>query len=162
MRHSESSLVTDIRNSGSTKAFIDPVQVQAIGAFLLRYGLVFVLALWGSAKWTQAEAESIQPLVAHNPLMSWIYKLMSVQHGSELIVGAELGFATLIALRRWSPRASAAGSAGHAGIPGERYLLAGLISARTGQKMALRSLPPISTKLPLTPMLSIWSFACTR
>ena len=87
-------------------------RLQATGGFVLRYGLVFVLAFWGAAKWTKAEAEGIQPLVAHSPFMSWIYKVMSVQHGSELIGIAELVFAMLILTRRWFPKISAIGSAG--------------------------------------------------
>src|SRR5438552_3112801 len=87
-------------------------RLQTTGAFVLRYGLVFVLGFWGAAKWTKAEAEGIQPLVAHSPFMSWIYKIVSVQHGSELIGVAELLFAVLILTRRWLPKASAIGSAG--------------------------------------------------
>jgi reactive chlorine resistance protein C len=108
----ESSVMSNARNATRSTAVIRPERLQAIGAFVLRYGLVFVLALWGSAKWTQAEAESIQPLVAHSPVMSWIYRVMSVQHGSELIGLAELVFAGLILLRRWFPKASAIGSVG--------------------------------------------------
>lgn len=108
----ESSVISNARNRTGAAALVSPARAQAIGAFVLRYGLVFVLALWGSAKWTRAEAESIQPLVAHSPFMSWIYKIMSVQHGSELIGLAELVFAALIVLRRWLPKVSAIGSTG--------------------------------------------------
>ena len=109
----ESRLLSNARNTSGTKAAtLSPARLQTIGGFVLRYGLVFVLVLWGSAKWTSGEAESIQPLVAHSPIMSWIYKVMSVQHGSELIGLAELMFAALILLRRWFPKASAMGSAG--------------------------------------------------
>ena len=86
--------------------------LEKAGAFILRYGLVFVLVLWGTAKWTKAEAEGIEPLVSHSPLMSWIYRVMSVQHGSELIGVAELIFALLIVTRRWLPKISAIGSIG--------------------------------------------------
>lgn len=68
MRTSESSLVANMRGTTGTAGVISPVGLQNIGGFVLRYGLVFVLVLWGSAKWTQAEADSIQPLVAHSPL----------------------------------------------------------------------------------------------
>jgi len=83
--------------------------LEALGTFILRYGLVFVLLLWGAAKWTKPEADAIQPLVAHSPFMSWIYRIASVQHGSEFIGCIEVGLAALIVLRRWSPRASAVG-----------------------------------------------------
>jgi uncharacterized membrane protein YkgB len=69
-----------------------------------------VLLLWGAAKWTKPEAEAIQPLVAHSPIRSWIYRIASVQHGSEFIGCIEVALAVLIVLRRWFPRASAVGS----------------------------------------------------
>jgi len=98
--------------TGGLAALITPLRVQKVGAFVLRYSLVAVLVLWGTAKWTQAEAEGIQPLVAHSPLLSWIYRIMSVQHGSEFIGLIELVFAALLVLRRWSPTVSAVGSLG--------------------------------------------------
>ena len=97
---------------GERRAIVTPSRLQNAGGFVLRYGLVAILALWGSAKWTQAEAQGIQPLVAHSLFLSWIYRIMSVQHGSELIGCAELVFAALIVLRRWLPKVSALGSIG--------------------------------------------------
>src|SRR5215467_4043620 len=85
--------------------------LQHVGGFILRYGLVFVLVFWGAAKFTQAEAEGIQPLVAHSPLLSWTYHLMTVQHASDFIGVIELTLALLIAVRRWAPKLSALGSA---------------------------------------------------
>jgi reactive chlorine resistance protein C len=87
-----------------------PTVLQTVGAGILRYGLVFVLGLWGTAKWTATEAKDIQPLVAHSPFMSWIYRILSIQHGSELIGCVELLLALLILTRRWFPKISAAGS----------------------------------------------------
>ena len=72
--------------------------------------MVFVLVLWGAAKWSQGEATAIQPLVAHSPFLSWIYRIASVQHGSEFIGCIEIALAVLILFRRWSPRLSALGS----------------------------------------------------
>ena len=87
-------------------------RLQTAGVLVLRYGLVFVLILWGTAKWTKAEADGIQPLVANSPLMSWVYHAMSVQHGSEFIGCIELILALFIAVRPWFSRLSALGSAG--------------------------------------------------
>jgi len=47
-----------------------PVYLQAVGLFLLRYGLAAMILLFGLQKWTKAEAEGIQPWVSHSPLMS--------------------------------------------------------------------------------------------
>jgi reactive chlorine resistance protein C len=97
----------------STRAI---AKLGSVGLFILRYGLVFVLLLWGAAKWTKPEAEAIQPLVAHSPFLSWIYRIASVQHGSEFIGCIEVALAVLIVLRRWLPRASAVGSTASIGM----------------------------------------------
>ncbi len=100
------------RTANRTAAIVTSLRLQGVGEFILRYSLVVILVLWGTAKWTRAEAQGIQPLMAHSPFLSWIYRLMSVQHGSELIGCVELLLAILIATRRWLPALSAVGSAG--------------------------------------------------
>ncbi|MGB8522360.1 MAG: DUF417 family protein, partial [Candidatus Acidiferrales bacterium] len=54
----------------------------------------------------------IQPLVAHSPLMSWLYAVLSVQGVSNLIGAIEITIAVLLALRSVSPKASLVGSFG--------------------------------------------------
>ena len=49
------------------------LKLETLGAWITRYGLVAVLLLIGLLKFTAAEAAGIQPLVAHSPLMSWMY-----------------------------------------------------------------------------------------
>ncbi len=63
-------------------------------------------------KVTEYEAKGIQPLIAHSPLLSWGYGVWTVHHFTMIIGAVELTIATLIALRRWFPKASAFGSAG--------------------------------------------------
>jgi reactive chlorine resistance protein C len=48
--------------------------LRRVGTIILRYGLVFVLLLWGTAKWTPAEAAAVQPLIEHSPFLFWIYR----------------------------------------------------------------------------------------
>ena len=84
--------------------------VKKIGAFLLRYGLVLVLGWIGAMKFTAYEAEGIKALVATSPLMSWMYKVFSVQATSNIIGVAEITAALLIAIRPISARLSAIGS----------------------------------------------------
>lgn len=86
--------------------------LHKVGAFLLRYSLVFFLFFFGALKWTPAEANGIQPMVSHSPFFFWLYPAVGVQHGSEVIGVIELIIGTLIALRRWAPRLSAIGSLG--------------------------------------------------
>ena len=81
-----------------------------IGVGVLRYGLVLILIAFGAQKWTAAEAQGIQPWMAHSPLTFWLYHVASVQGASILIGVVELSIALTIALRRFLPIASAWGS----------------------------------------------------
>ena len=84
--------------------------VQALGAHLVRYGLVLVLAWIGAMKFTAYEANGIQPLVANSPFMSWVYHLFSTQAFANLLGIGLLAIAILIALRPVSAAAAAVGS----------------------------------------------------
>ncbi len=85
-------------------------RIKAAGEFLLRYGLVLILGWIGAMKFTAYEAEGIKPLVETSPLMSWMYKFLSIQATSNLIGVTELTAALLIAIRPVSARLSAIGS----------------------------------------------------
>ena len=85
-------------------------RLEATGIVVSRYGLVVVLLLIGVLKFTPEEAEGIQPLVAHSPLMSWMYGLLSVQGVSNVIGAIEIATAALMGLRAFSPKASFVGS----------------------------------------------------
>jgi reactive chlorine resistance protein C len=91
-------------------------RAQSVGAFVLRYSLVLFLFLFGALKWTTGEAQAIQPMVSHSPVLSWLYPLFGVQKGSEVIGMIELVIGVMIALRRWFPRVSAVGSAAACGM----------------------------------------------
>lgn len=82
----------------------------AAGLGVLRYGLVFLLLLWGSFKFFAFEANAIQPLVANSPVLAWLYPLFGVRGTSALFGVVEIGAAVAIALRPWFPRASGYGS----------------------------------------------------
>jgi uncharacterized membrane protein YkgB len=84
--------------------------VQRCGEFLIRYGLVIVLGWIGAMKFTAYEADGIKALVETSPLMSWMYKLFSIQATSNVIGVTELFAALLIAIRPLSPRLSVIGS----------------------------------------------------
>jgi uncharacterized membrane protein YkgB len=99
--------------SGSAdKGLTIPTRLEITGTLILRYGLVLTLLFFGAQKWTAAEAKGIQPLVAHSPFLSWIYQVMDIQTGSELIGIVELAIGLLIAIRHWSPTLCAVGSTG--------------------------------------------------
>ena len=85
--------------------------VAIAGRLLVRYGLVVVIAWIGALKYGTYEAAAIQPLIAHSPLLSWLYHIFSVRALAAVLGTAEIIAALLIALRPAWPRASAAGSA---------------------------------------------------
>ena len=60
-------------------------RLKWIGMHIARYGLVIVLLWIGGMKFTAYEAEGIRPLVANSPLMSWVYRVMSVGGFSSLL-----------------------------------------------------------------------------
>ncbi len=95
-----------MENSGEAKS-----QIETAANLLIRYGLVLVIGWIGAMKFTSYEAHGIQPLVAHSPLLGWMYKLLSVQAFSNLLGIVEIAIAALIALRPLSAKLSAIGSA---------------------------------------------------
>lgn len=87
-------------------------RIQAVAFNILRYGLILVIAWIAAMKGTNYEAKGIQPLIAHSPFLSWGYSIWTVRQFTAGIGVVELIIATLIALRHWSPKACAIGSAG--------------------------------------------------
>ncbi len=90
---------------------INRIDFQAVGGAVLRYGLVGVIGWIGLMKFTSVEAEAIQPLVSHSPLMSWASSALGVRPFSSVVGAAEVIIAVLIALRPIAALASALGSA---------------------------------------------------
>src|SRR4029077_2146963 len=86
------------------------VAIENVGKEIVRWGLVVVLAWIGGMKFTAYEAMGIQPLVAHSPVVGWMYDFLSVRSFSTMPGFIEIGTAVLISLRSVSPKASAIGS----------------------------------------------------
>lgn len=85
--------------------------IDAIGTNVLRYALVLVFVIFGAGKFSAAEAAAIKPLVSNSPFMSWMYGVLSDQGVSNVIGITELVAAALLAIRPFSARAAAIGSA---------------------------------------------------
>jgi uncharacterized membrane protein YkgB len=85
--------------------------IDAVGGLLARYALVIVILWFGVMKFTNYEAQGIQPLVAESPFMSWFYDIFSVYTFSVLLGVFEVGAAILIAVKPWWPKVSVLGSA---------------------------------------------------
>lgn len=81
-----------------------------LGAGVTRYGIVFLLLLFGAMKWTAAEAQAIAPLISHSPFFGWLYGVFGLQ-GTSIVFGVfEIGAAIAIASRPFLPLLSALGS----------------------------------------------------
>ena len=84
-------------------------QLQSLGAGILRYGLTFLLLLFGTFKFFQFEAEGIQPLLTHSPLLSWLPAILGVRGSAVVIGGVELLAGLGIASGPWFPRLGTVG-----------------------------------------------------
>ena len=102
------SSVSQQKNSTSGNCLAH--RINRLGIQVTRYGLATVMVWIGAMKFTEYEANGIQPLVANSPLMSWLYDLMSVQGFSNLLGIAEVAVGLMIALRPFFAKISAIGS----------------------------------------------------
>jgi len=91
-------------------------RLKSIGMHIARYGLAIVLLWIGGMMFTAYQAEGIRPLVANSPLMSWVYRVVSVGGFSSLLGVVEVAIGVLIALRPVWPMGSAVGSGLAAGM----------------------------------------------
>lgn len=78
----------------------------AAGVRIMRYGLVFLLLMWGAAKFTAFEAETIVPLVDHSPLLAWLHVALGTRLTSAVFGVFEMSAGLLIGTRKWLPRVS--------------------------------------------------------
>lgn len=86
-------------------------KVTALGHRVLRYGLALVIGWIGMMKFTGYEAQGVEPLVANSPFLGWVYNIWTVRQFAAGLGVVEVVIAILIALRPWSRKASAIGSA---------------------------------------------------
>jgi uncharacterized membrane protein YkgB len=84
-------------------------RLEKSGTLIIRFGLAIVLFWIGAMKFTQYEAEAIQPLVENSPFMGWLYSIFSVRTFSAVLGTVEIILAILIALRPVAAKVSAVG-----------------------------------------------------
>jgi uncharacterized membrane protein YkgB len=114
MQSTSHALRSDIGQPAITDRRIE--QLSTIGIGVLRYGLVFLLLLWGGFKFFDFEARAIQPLVEHSPFLAWLYPILGL-HGTSALFGVfEVVAAALIAIRPWAPRISGYASMAASGM----------------------------------------------
>ena len=109
MVHITSYVHSSEASAGRTDEVISGI--TALGQRVLRYGLALVIGWIGVMKFTGYEAQGIEPLVAHSPLLGWMYRIWTVRQFAAGLGVVEISIAILIALRPWSRKASAIGSA---------------------------------------------------
>src|ERR1700758_3113815 len=80
------------------------VSIEDLGKAIVRWGLIVVLAWIGGMKFTAYEAMGIQPLVAHSPLVGWVYDFLSIRSFSAMLGCIEIGTAALISLQYLFPK----------------------------------------------------------
>ena len=85
-----------------------PALLSSIGQAVSRYGLVLTLVWIGFGKYIKMEA---RVLIEHSPLMSWVYDVFSANTVARGLGTLEIVAAILIALRPFSARLTAIGSA---------------------------------------------------
>src|SRR5467141_4769891 len=73
--------------------------ITALGHRVLRYGLALVIGWIGMMKFTGYEAQGIEPLVAHSPLLGWMYRVWTVRQFAAGLGVVEISIAILIVLR---------------------------------------------------------------
>ena len=79
-------------------------QLQTLGSSVLRVGLAFLLLLFGTFKFFQFEADAIQPLVSHSPVLGWLYAVLHPRAASALIGTVEVTAALGLLVAPWWPR----------------------------------------------------------
>ncbi len=64
--------------------------LRGSGGSVVRLGMAFLLALFGTFTLFRFEAEAIRPLVSQSPLLAWIYLLLSVRTAAALLGSIEI------------------------------------------------------------------------
>lgn len=99
-----SSLIARLSNTRLIRSDLD--------YHLLRAVMVFIFALFGWSKWHVFEAESIEPLIAHGPLIFWLLPAFGVRGAGWFLGAAEWTFGLLLFLGFWNKPLGILGAAG--------------------------------------------------
>jgi len=90
------------------------LDLEKIGAALVRVSLAVTLIWVGALKFSTYEAEAIKPLVTNSPLLSWAYSFLSVPMFAAILGAGEIILGIMILTRPVAPLVSAIGSLGAA------------------------------------------------
>ena len=85
--------------------------ISRFGSWASTMTLVIIFLWFGIMKFIPFEAESLQPIISNNPLISWLYTLFGIYGGAKFLGVFEIATGFLIAGRLVSPKLSAVGGA---------------------------------------------------
>src|SRR5260370_38769043 len=92
-----------ITHSGASSALANKgMAIAVLGSRVLRYGLVLVVGWIGLMKFPGYEANGIQPLVSHSPLIGCVSHLLSRRQFSGGFGDVALPIASCSGLRPWA------------------------------------------------------------
>jgi uncharacterized membrane protein YkgB len=79
---------------------------------LIRATMIFIFAIFGWSKFHEFEAESIKPLLEHNPFVFWLLPAFGVRGSGWVLGTVEWTLGTLIFLGFWNKPLGILGAAG--------------------------------------------------
>src|SRR5258708_16643816 len=109
MAHTTTMMHLKERRAARTGTIIS--SMNGLGERVVWYGVGVVIGWIGMMKLSGYEAQGMEPLGAHSPLLGWMYRVWTVRQFAAGLGIVEISIAILIALRPWSRKACAIGSA---------------------------------------------------
>ena len=98
--------MTDTRRDAQARV------LQAVGRYMIRYGLALVIFWIGWLKFAAYEAKGVYAHASNSPLLSWAYRILDVRGLSRALGVIEIALAVMIVTRSFWPKVSALGSLG--------------------------------------------------
>lgn len=83
--------------------------LQKLGYFISVFGVSIILIWIGIFKFTTTEANAIVPLIQNSNLMSWLYKIATIQTVSNIIGAFEIMTRLCLLLHFWWKKAGIVG-----------------------------------------------------
>src|SRR5258708_26558766 len=105
MAHTTTMTHSTGRSAARTGEIIS--SITALGHRVLRYGLALVIGWIGMMKFTGYEAQGIEPLVAHSPLLGWMYRVWTVRQFAAAVRIVEISISLMFAIRPLSRKSFA-------------------------------------------------------
>jgi len=120
-------------------------ELDRVGRWGLRYGLVLVIGWIGAMKFTAYEAEGISGFVANSPLLGWVYEVVNMRQFSVALGIVELAIAVFVGLGSYRPKLGIVGAAAAVGMFATTlsfmFTTPGIVEASAGGFPAISAMP---------------------